>query len=502
MLLFAIILVVVISIYMLLDMPRLEASIDRRFPPHQGLPLTQRIERALWGYVKGQVILSTVIGLSAGVGMWILGTTGLVEGAERYALLFGVWTALVEVVPYIGPWLSAVPPAIYALAVDPVGFIWVALLFIFIYQVEGHIVVPNVMANALRLHPLLVIFGLLAGAELYGIPGVLVALPTMAASRAIWEFFRERVELEPWDGDEARRDRGRPRAAATVRELDRTLPGVTLGSAVSFPSTRLRRLRRTEALRSLVRETRLSLDDLVAPLFACPGEGVVQRGRGLAGIAQRSVDTLVVEAAALAALGVRVGDPVRDPGGEGRGRHRSLARGRHRAARAAGAPLGASRADVDHRRLPVRVHEPRALRRAPRRRGRERRDDRPARAHRRRATSRPGADVVAPSDMMDGRVAAIRAALPETPIVSYAAKYASAFYGPFREVAESAPSEGDRRGYQMDPANVREALRECQLDLDEGADALIVKPALPYLDVIRAVARALRLPRLGLQRLG
>ncbi len=98
-----------------------------------------------------------------------------------------------------------------------------------------------------------------------------------------------------------------------------------------------------------------------------------------------------------------------------------------------------------------------------------------------------GADVVAPSDMMDGRVAAIRAALPETPIVSYAAKYASAFYGPFREVAESTPSEGDRRGYQMDPANVREALRECQLDLEEGADALIIKPALPYLDVIKAV---------------
>jgi predicted PurR-regulated permease PerM len=84
-----------------------------------------------------------------------------------------------------------------------VGFLWVALLFVFIYQLEGHVVVPNVMANALRLHPLLVIFGLLAGAELYGIPGVLVALPTMAASRAIWEFFRERLELEPWDGDEA-----------------------------------------------------------------------------------------------------------------------------------------------------------------------------------------------------------------------------------------------------------------------------------------------------------
>jgi predicted PurR-regulated permease PerM len=198
-LLFSLVLIVVISIYMLLDMPRLEVSIDKRFPPHGGLPLTQRIERALWGYVRGQAILSLVIGTSAGVGMWILGKTGLVEGADRYALLFGVWTAFVEVIPYIGPWLSAVPPAIYALVVDPVGIIWVAALFVFIYQIEGHVVVPNVMASALRLHPLLVIFGLLAGGELYGIAGVLVALPTMAAGRAIWEFFRERIDLEPWD---------------------------------------------------------------------------------------------------------------------------------------------------------------------------------------------------------------------------------------------------------------------------------------------------------------
>jgi predicted PurR-regulated permease PerM len=198
--LFSVILVIVIAIYMLLDMPRLEEAIDRRFPPHGGLPLTQRIERALWGYVKGQAILSIVIGTSAGVGMWVLGTTGLVEGAERYALLFGIWTAFVEVIPYIGPWLAALPPALYALVVDPVGVLWVAALFVFIYQVEGHIVVPNVMASALRLHPLLVIFGLLAGGALYGIPGVLVALPTMAAGRAIWEFFGERIDLEPWDG--------------------------------------------------------------------------------------------------------------------------------------------------------------------------------------------------------------------------------------------------------------------------------------------------------------
>jgi len=199
-LVFSVILIAVISIYMLLDMPRLEAAIDKRFPPHEGPPLTQSIERALWGYVRGQAILSLVIGTSAGVGMWILGTTGLVEGADRYALLFGVWTAFIEVIPYIGPWLSAVPPAVYALVVDPVGVLWVAALFVFIYQIEGHVVVPNVMANALRLHPLLVIFGLLAGGELYGIPGVLVALPTMAAGRAIWEFFRERIDLEPWGG--------------------------------------------------------------------------------------------------------------------------------------------------------------------------------------------------------------------------------------------------------------------------------------------------------------
>jgi predicted PurR-regulated permease PerM len=197
--LFSLILVVVISIYMLLDMPRLERAIDSRFPPHGGPPLTQQIESALWGYVKGQAILSTVIGTSAGVGMWILGETGAVEGAQEYALLFGLWTAFIEVIPYIGPWLSAVPPVIYALFVDPIGVLWVAGLFLFIYQVEGHVVVPNVMASALRLHPLLVIFGLLAGGELYGIAGVLVALPTMAGLRAIWGFFRPRISLERWD---------------------------------------------------------------------------------------------------------------------------------------------------------------------------------------------------------------------------------------------------------------------------------------------------------------
>ena len=197
--LFNLVLIVVIAIYMLLDMQRLEDAIDRRFPPGDGLALTLRIEKALAGYVRGQLILSTVIGASAGIGVWVLGSTGLVPGADRYALLFGVWTGVIEVLPYIGPWLSAVPPTIYALGVDPVSALWVLALFVFIYQVEGHIVVPNVMANALRLHPLLVIFGLLAGAALYGIAGVLMALPTMAAARAIWEFFSTRVRFDPWD---------------------------------------------------------------------------------------------------------------------------------------------------------------------------------------------------------------------------------------------------------------------------------------------------------------
>lgn len=197
--LFSLILIVVISVYMLLDLPRLEAAVDRRFPPHDGPPLTLRIERALAGYVRGQLLLSAVIGTSAGTGMWALGKLGLVPGADRYALLFGVWTGVIEVIPYIGPWLSSVPPAVFALVVHPISVVWVVALFVFIYQVEGHVVVPNVMANALRLHPLLVIFGLLAGGELYGIPGVLLALPTMAAARAVWEFFAERLRLESWE---------------------------------------------------------------------------------------------------------------------------------------------------------------------------------------------------------------------------------------------------------------------------------------------------------------
>ena len=200
-LIFALVLILVVSIYMLLDMSRLKAGIDRRFPPKPGQPgLIVQMERAVAGYVRGQVLLSLIIGTSAGIGMWVLGTVGLVPGADKYAVLFGAWVAVMELIPYLGPWLGAIPPIIYALVVHPISAVWVALLFLGIHQIEGHIVVPNVMGSALRLHPLLVIFGLLAGGELYGLPGILVALPFLAVMRALWEFFGERVQFDSWEG--------------------------------------------------------------------------------------------------------------------------------------------------------------------------------------------------------------------------------------------------------------------------------------------------------------
>ena len=198
-LLFSVLLLVVVSIYMLLDMERLSASVDRRFPPLPGTtPLVERMEQALISYVKGQLALSLIIGTSVGVGLWILGMTGLVPNGGKYALLFGVWAGFTELIPYIGPWLGAAPAVLYALVQDPLSALWVALLFLGIQQLEGHVVVPKVMGHSLRLHPLLVIFGLLAGGEIYGFPGILVALPLLAAGRAMWEFFSERVTLESW----------------------------------------------------------------------------------------------------------------------------------------------------------------------------------------------------------------------------------------------------------------------------------------------------------------
>jgi predicted PurR-regulated permease PerM len=200
--LFSVLLLLVVSIYMLLDMERLGRRIDRRFPPRPGeAPLLRSMESALASYVRGQAALSFIIGASAGIGLWILAVVGLLPHGQQYALLFGAWVAVTEVIPYLGPWLGAIPPFLYALVVHPLSALWVALLFLGIHQIEGHVVVPNVMGNALRLHPLLVIFGLGAGFELYGLPGALVALPLLAVGRALWEFFADRISLEPWAGE-------------------------------------------------------------------------------------------------------------------------------------------------------------------------------------------------------------------------------------------------------------------------------------------------------------
>jgi predicted PurR-regulated permease PerM len=200
-LLFNAVLVVVVSIYMLLDMQRLANAVDRRFPPRPGGPaLIQRMEQALASYVKGQLLLSLIIGVSSGVGLWILGLVGALPHGGRYALLFGTWAGITELIPYLGPWLGGAPPVLYALVTHPISALWVVLLFLGIQQLEGHIVVPQVMGRSLRLPPLLVIFGLLAGGEIYGFPGILVALPLLAAGHAVWGFFSERVELEVWSG--------------------------------------------------------------------------------------------------------------------------------------------------------------------------------------------------------------------------------------------------------------------------------------------------------------
>ncbi|HYZ76268.1 MAG TPA: porphobilinogen synthase [Gaiellaceae bacterium] len=250
----------------------------------------------------------------------------------------------------------------------------------------------------------------------------------------------------------------------------------------AFPTTRLRRLRRTPGLRGLVRETRLHLDDFVMPLFVAPEP---LPNPELPALARHSLETLAREVDELVAAGIGgvilFGIPEeKDEEASGAWDDDGIVQRALRDLRPRYPELVLV-TDVclceytSHGHCGV-VRDGEVV------------NDESLELLARTAVSHveAGAHVVAPSDMMDGRVAAIREALPETPILSYAAKYASAFYGPFREAADSAPAFGDRRGYQLDPPNVREALRECELDLTEGADALLVKPALPYLDVIRA----------------
>jgi len=267
---------------------------------------------------------------------------------------------------------------------------------------------------------------------------------------------------------------------------------------MSFPSVRPRRLRRSETLRRMVRETRLSRDDLVLPLFVVEGRGVREPVASMPGVFRQSVDALVDEAKRVRDLGIPAvilfGIPTRkDARGSGADAPDGIVQ-RAVAAVKRSEPELCVITDVclceytDHGHCGIveagEVRNDPSLERI---------------AAAALSHARAGADVVAPSDMMDGRVGAIRRALDgagfeHLPILSYAAKYASAYYGPFREAAESAPAFGDRRGYQMDPGNAREALREMRLDLEEGADALMVKPALPYLDVLAAARREFDVP--------
>jgi porphobilinogen synthase len=267
---------------------------------------------------------------------------------------------------------------------------------------------------------------------------------------------------------------------------------------MSFPSVRMRRLRRSEALRRLARETRLTRDDLVLPLFAVEGKGVREPVASMPGVERLSVDQIAEDCKRVADLGIPAvilfGVPgAKDPRGSGADAPDGVVQRAVGAAKRA-APGLCVITDVclceytDHGHCGLLegeevANDPSLERLAE-----------TALSH-----ARAGADVVAPSDMMDGRVAAIRSALDgagyeQVPILAYAAKYASAFYGPFREAAESTPAFGDRRGYQMDPPNRREALREMELDLAEGADVLMVKPALPYLDVLAEARRRFDVP--------
>ena len=266
----------------------------------------------------------------------------------------------------------------------------------------------------------------------------------------------------------------------------------------------MRRTRRTEALRSLVRETRLEPGQLIYPLFLCPGEGVRKEISSMPGVCNLSVDEAVKEAEEAAQLGLGglllFGLPeTKDERGTGAWDENGIVQQGLRALKGSSAAQKLVLiADVCLCEYTSHGHCGVVAETAE---GFEVENDSSIDILGRTAASlaAAGADIVAPSDMMDGRVAEIRRALDEaereqTPILSYASKFASAFYGPFREAADSAPQFGDRRSYQMDGANLREAMREIELDLGEGADMILMKPAMPYLDVIRVARERFDVP--------
>lgn len=261
---------------------------------------------------------------------------------------------------------------------------------------------------------------------------------------------------------------------------------------------RPRRLRRTPELRALVRETDLTVDDLIYPLFVCPGRGVRREVPSMPGVFNLSIDQLIEDVFDARSLGLRAiilfGIPeTKDEVGSEAYAEEGIVQ---RAIRAVKRDVPDMIVIADNCLCEYTSHGHCGIVREG-----EVVNDPTLELLARTAVSqaRAGADIIAPSNMMDGCVAAIRQALdeagfPHIPILSYAVKYASGFYGPFREAAQSAPQFGDRRGYQMDPANAREALREAALDVEQGADMLMVKPALPYLDIIRAVRERFPLP--------
>ena len=288
-----------------------------------------------------------------------------------------------------------------------------------------------------------------------------------------------------------------------IRSRTRAVVAFRLGG-MNFPATRLRRLRRTEAIRSLVREIHLRPDLLIYPLFLCPGEGVRREISSMPGVFNLSLDEAAKEAELCASLGIGglllFGVPTeKDEVGTGAWAADGLVQTALRGFKANRSLNGMVQiADVclceytTHGHCGIVVQE-----------GEHRHVDNDASvtnlAKVAASMAQAGADIVAPSDMMDGRVGAMRLAMDDagyeqTPIMSYASKFASAFYGPFREAADSAPQFGDRRGYQMDGANLREAMREIEQDVVEGADMLLMKPAMPYLDVIREARSRFDLP--------
>jgi predicted PurR-regulated permease PerM len=198
---FYMILVVVLSIYMLVYGPRIGDLVRSIMPPGDGTPeddYPTRVQSAVFNYVRGQLIFSLIMGTSAGAALWIFGTIGIFPDGRTYALAFGVFFGLMELVPYVGPVLGALPPVLVALVQDPFTAVWVALLFLALQQLEGHVVAPNVFGHALRLNPLLVILALLLGGEIYGFVGALIALPIAAVLRETVVYLRRHLIFEPW----------------------------------------------------------------------------------------------------------------------------------------------------------------------------------------------------------------------------------------------------------------------------------------------------------------